>query len=120
VLKGCLGVFQMGGVFSIPVNLSDWESLKKEANTLYKTILHLSISSDYKKYIVLKNRWDYIIQCMIIIAQKDYEKTSGRMAWIEEIQIIMRSLVRKYNVLHKTEIDSKEEPLISQESAQLI
>ena len=100
----------MGAVFSIPVNLSDWESLKKEANAIYRTILH---STEHKKYIVLKNRWDYIIQCMIIIAQKDHEKTSGRMAWIEEIQDIMRSLV------HRQELDSKEEPLLNQESDQL-
>jgi hypothetical protein len=95
----------MGYVLSVPIDLNNWDVLKKEAIDIQKAIIY---SDNYSKYVALKKRWDYIMSCMATLAWQNEQ----RAAWIDEMQLIMRRLVRKYDIQHKTTLDSKEEPLL--------
>ena len=108
--------FQMGYVLSVPIDLNNWELLKKEAMLIQKEILYLSYSDDYDKYMLLKKRWDYIISCMTALIWQDEQRGEGRAAWIEEMQLIMSRLVRKYHIQHKTTLDPKAEPLLTEKT----
>jgi hypothetical protein len=96
-------------MLSVPVDLNNWEVLKKEAIDIQNTMIYLSYSDSHHKYVSLKKRWDYIMPCMATLACQNEQ----RAAWIEEMQLIMSRLVRKYNIQHKTTFNSKTEPLLN-------
>jgi hypothetical protein len=104
----------MGKILSTPVAFNSWESLKKEATLLHKSIVFLSVFNDYEKYVALKKRWIIVIHSMMDLISEDSERCDGRAAWIEEMDLMMSRLVRKYDTLHKITLDSKEEPLLNE------
>jgi hypothetical protein len=121
----------MGGsltrVLSPPVNVSEWESLQREAVRIRMSLVSLIqemekwsvVTSDYEqRWNTIKKQW-YVVYSMLLqmIKSNHVLNINDSMEWCKQIRSEMDRLGARYLELRKAKlptIDEKEEPLLAE------